>query len=161
MSDKPGKAGEPHPVALPVRYRPFGARLATAAAASVLTAAVVFLWLMLPSEVQDDFTLFERLTLIAFFIAVLVVLFGLYRSAAIADDDGLTVVNGYRTHHYPWAEVVRVSLSPHRPWALIDLADGETMSVLAIQGSDGDRAVRSARELATVLAQQSRTSRND
>jgi hypothetical protein len=54
-----------------------------------------------------------------------------------------------------------VSLSPNRPWVLIDLADGETMSVLAIQGSDGERAVRHARELATVLAQQTRTPRND
>jgi PH (Pleckstrin Homology) domain-containing protein len=154
-------SGQPDMISLPRRYRPFGARLATAAAGSVLTGAVVFLWLMLPGEVQDDFTVFERGTLIAFFIAVLVILFAVYRSSATADEDGLTVVNGYRTHRYRWAEIVRVSLSPNRPWALIDLADGETMSLLAIQGSDGDRAVRNARELATVLAQQSRTSRND
>jgi hypothetical protein len=154
-------SGQPDMISLPRHYRPFGARLATAAAGSVLTGAVVFLWLMLPGEVQDDFTVFERGTLIAFFIAVLVILFAVYRSSATADEDGLTVVNGYRTHRYRWAEIVRVSLSPNRPWALIDLADGETMSLLAIQGSDGDRAVRNARELATVLAQQSRTSRND
>ena len=126
-----------------------------------MTAAIAFLWLMLPGEVQDDFTAFELITLVAFFVAVLVVLFAVYRSSATADEDGLTVVNGYRTHRYRWAEIVRVSLSPNRPWALIDLADGETMSVLAIQGSDGERAVRSARELAAVLAQQTRTTRND
>jgi hypothetical protein len=151
----------PDDIALPTRYRPFGARLAAAAAGIVLTGAVAFLWLMLPGEVQDDFTAFERGTLIAFFLAMLVVLFAVYRSSATADADDLTVVNGYRTHHYGWAQIVRVSLSPNRPWALIDLADGETMSVLAIQGSDGERAVRSARELATVLAQQTRTARND
>jgi hypothetical protein len=149
------------PIALPTRYRPFGARLAAGAAGIVLTGAIAFLWLMLPGEVQDDFTVFERLTLIAFFLAVLVVLFAVYRSSATADEDGLTVVNGYRTHRYGWPEIVRVSLSPNRPWALIDLADGETMSVLAIQGSDGERAVRDVRQLATVLAQQSRTSRDD
>jgi hypothetical protein len=154
-------SGQPDLIALPRRYRPFGARLATAAAGIVLTGAIAFLWLMLPGEVQDDFTLFERVTLIAFFLAVLVVLFAVHRSSATADEDGLTVVNGYRTHRYRWAEVVRVSLSPNRPWALLDLADGETMSVLAIQGSDGERAVRNARELATVLAQQSQTSRDD
>jgi hypothetical protein len=148
-------------IALPTRYRPFGARLAAGAAGVVLTGAVAFLWLMLPSEVQADFTGFERATLIGFFLAVLVVLFAVYRSSATADESGLTVVNGYRTHRYGWAEIVRVSLSPNRPWVLIDLADGETMSVLAIQGSDGARAVRNARELATVLAQQTRTPRND
>jgi hypothetical protein len=135
--------------------------LAAGAAGIVLTAAVAFLWLMLPSEVQADFTVFERVTLIAFFVAVLAVLYAVYRSAALADEDGLTVVNGYRTHRYRWAEIVRVSLSPHRPWAMLDLADGQTMSLLAIQGSDGERAVRAARELAALLAQQSRTSRND
>jgi hypothetical protein len=148
-------------IALPTRYRPFGARLAAGAAGVVLTGAVAFLWLMLPGEVQDDFTVFERATLVGFFAAMLVVLFAVYRSSATADKEGLTVVNGYRTHRYGWAEIVRVSLSPSRPWALIDLADGETMSLLAIQGSDGERAVRNARELAAVLAQQSRTSRND
>jgi hypothetical protein len=153
--------GSPEKISLPTSYRPLGARLATAAAGVVLTAAVVFLWLMLPDVVQADFTPFEKLTLIGFFVAVLVILFAVYRSAAIADEDGLTVVNGYRTHRYRWAEIVRVTLSPHRPWALIDLADGGTMSVLAIQGSDGERAVRNARELAAVLEQQTRTSRND
>jgi hypothetical protein len=154
-------SGQPDLIALPTRYRPFGARLATAAAGTVLTGAIVFLWLMLPHEVQDDFTAFELATLVAFFAAVLVVLFAVYRSSATADEDGLTVVNGYRTHRYRWAEVVRVSMSPNRPWALIDLADGETMSVLAIQGSDGERAVRNVRELARILAQQSQTSRDD
>jgi hypothetical protein len=157
----PGEPDLPDRIALPARYRPFGIRIATAAAAVVLTAAMVFLWLMLPSEVQDAFTVFERLTLVFFLVVVLAVLFGLYRSVAIADGDGLTVVNGYRRHWYPWAEVVRVSLLPHRPWATIDLADGDTKPLIAIQGSDGDRAVRSVRELAAVLAQQSRTPRND
>jgi hypothetical protein len=157
----PEQPHKPNEVALPRHYRPFGARLATAAAGIVLTAAVVFLWLMLPDEVQADFTVFERVTLVAFFLAVLVVLFAVYRSSATADEDGLTVVNGYRTHRYAWAEIVRVSLSPNRPWALMDLDDGETMAILAIQGSDGERAVRSARELAAVLEQQTRTTRND
>jgi hypothetical protein len=153
--------GQPDKISLPTRYRPFGARLAAAAAGIVLTAAVCFLWLMLPAEIQADFTAFDRLTLLGFFVAMLVVLFAVGRSSATADEDGLTVVNGYRTHRYRWAEIVKVSLSAHRPWALIDLADGETMSVLAIQGSDGDRAVRSVRELAKVLAQQTQTPRND
>jgi hypothetical protein len=148
-------------IPLPAVYRPFGARIAAAAAAIVLVCAVAFLWMMLPAEVQADFTTFDRVTLLAFFLAILVVLYGLYRSSATADEDGLTIVNGYRTHRYGWAEVVRVSLSRNRPWALIDLDDGETLSVLAIQTSDGRRAVASARELAQVLAQQTHTARDD
>src|SRR4051812_37324035 len=74
-------------IALPTRYRPFGARLAAGAAGVVLTGAVAFLWLMLPGEVQDDFTVFERATLVGFFVAMLVVLFAVYRSSATADKD--------------------------------------------------------------------------
>lgn len=143
------------PVDLPRRYRPFGARIATATAAAVLVAAMSFLWLMLPGEVQDDFTLFQRLTLLLFFAAVLVVLYGIFRMSALADDDGLLVVNGYRTHRHEWAELVRISLSQNRPWALIDLSDGTTVAVMAIQTADGERGMAQARELAALIAARS------
>lgn len=107
---------------------------------------------MLSAQVRADFSLSQRLTLIGFLAAVFVGLYGVYRTSARGDSTGLTVVNGYRVHRYDWAEIVRVSLGPHRPWALLDLADGSTASVMAIQSADKALASRSVRELAAVLA---------
>ena len=61
------------------------------------------------------------------------------------------MVNGYKRHVYDWAQVVAVRLPQGAPWATLDLADGTTMSVLAIQGSDGDRARAAVRGLRTLI----------
>ncbi|MBA2560036.1 MAG: PH domain-containing protein [Propionibacteriales bacterium] len=145
----------PDPVALPRQYRPFGARIAAGIAAVVLVAAMALLWLMLPSRVRAEFGLAQRATLVAFFAAVLAVLYGMFRTSATADETGLVVTNFYKVRRFHWPEIVQISLSANRPWALLDLADGTAVSVMAIQSSDGDRAVRAARELAGVLAQRS------
>jgi hypothetical protein len=145
---------------LPHTYRPLGARIATAAAAGAIVFIVTVLWVALPGEVQDDFTTFQRITLVGFFVAVLVALNAIFRTRARADGRGLSVVNGYRRRDLEWSQIVRVSLTPNRPWALMDLDDGSTMSVMAIQSSDGDRAKRSARELAALIADQTRTDRD-
>ncbi len=149
------------PVNLPRRYRPLGARVAAGVAAVVLAAVVAFLWMMLPSGVRDEFSGFQRITLIAVFAAMLALLYGIFRTSALADQHGLTITNGYHVRRLDWPQIVRVSMSPHRPWALLDLADGTTVSVMAIQASDGARAARSARELAAVLIEHTRTDRDD
>jgi hypothetical protein len=150
----------PQPVALPRTYRPLGARLATVVAGTALTVAATVLWRLLTDDIRAQFTLGQRVTLLLIFAAILIVLNGVYRTAAIADDAGVTVVNGYRRHRFEWAEVVRVSLGTHRPWALLDLADGSAVAVMAIQSADGDRATRAVRELAVLLADHTRTERD-
>ena len=70
----------------------------------------------------------------------------------MADADRLVVVNGYRRREYEWAQVIAVRLPPGAPWVTLDLADGTTVSVMAIQGSDGDRARVALRELKSLVA---------
>jgi Bacterial PH domain len=159
-SDAAGAAYQPA-VTLPHTFRPLGARIATGAAAVTIVAAVTFLWVMLPSEVQDEFSLIQRLTLLVFFAAVLVLLNAIFRTSARASEDGLIVVNGYKRRELEWSQIVRISLTPNRPWALMDLDDGTTLSVMAIQTSDGARATRSARQLAVVIARHTRTERDE
>lgn len=141
---------------LPHTWRPVGARVVAAVAAVVLVGTLTVLWLLLPDSVQDRVSLFQRITLVVLFAAIVAPLHALFRTSASATEEGLTVVNGYRTRHLQWAELIGVSINPNRAWALLDLADGETLSVLAIQSSDGARASRSTRELAGVIAQRSR-----
>ena len=142
---------------LPRLYRPRGARIAAGVAAVTLVVAMAVLWLLLSADARAGFTVSQRITLLGFLAAHVAVLYAVYRTSARADANGLTVVNGYRVHRYEWAEVVRVSLGPHRPWALLDLADGSTASVMAIQSADKQLAARSVRELAWVLAHRSST----
>ncbi|MFC1416056.1 PH domain-containing protein [Streptacidiphilus cavernicola] len=77
-----------------------------------------------------------------------VVLLVLARPVARADRDGLTVVNFLRKRRLEWAEILGVNLRKGDPWVLLDLADGTTLAVVAIQPGSGLRqAVRAAREL--------------
>jgi Bacterial PH domain len=148
----------PEPLTLPRRYRPFGARIAAAVAAVVLVGFTAFIWLALPRSARATFGLAERLTVVVIYAAVLAVLNGMFRTSAHADDEGLTVTNGYVRRRFAWPQIVRISLGVGRPWALLDLADGTTVSVMAIQGSDGARADRATRDLKRVLAERSRPS---
>jgi hypothetical protein len=106
--------------------------------------------------VQSQFDWFQRGTLIVFFLAVLAVLYGVFRTRAEVSERGLGVTNGYRHYEFSWAEIVSISLTRHRPWALVDLADGSTRAVMALQTSDGPRATASAREIARMIDARSR-----
>ncbi len=148
-------------VGLPHTFRPLGVRVAAAMAAVALIVMMSLLWLLMSREVQDTFSTFQRITLVVVFGVMVALLYSLFRTSARADADGLTVVNGFRRRRLAWAQIVRVSLSANRPWALIDLDDGSTQSVMAIQSSDGDRARQAARSLAAIVAEQSGTEAND
>ena len=145
-------ASDGSPPRIPRTYRPVGARIAAASASAALVAAITLVWVRMPASVRADFTIPQRVTLLGFLLVGLALLYAIFRTAARADAEGLTIVNGYRLHRVTWPEVVRVSLSPSRPWALLDLADGTTLSVMALQTADGARGVRAARELAVMAA---------
>lgn len=145
-------ASEPSRVPeLPLRLRPLGVRIAAAVFGVVLVGTVVVVWLSLPQSAQDGFTLLQRITVAGIVLAALAIGYLLGRCRVDADEDGLTVVNGYRTHRLQWQQVVSVSLRPGNPWAVLDLNDGTTRSALGIQGSDGARAVRQARQLRALV----------
>lgn len=93
----------------------------------------------------------DRIGLIVIGLMVAGVLHLLARSRVTADDRGLTVVNGLRTHAYEWAEILAVSMPEGAPWPTLDLADGSTIPALGIQASDGSRARRAVAELTALV----------
>ena len=145
----------------PWTYRPLGARLAAGTVSVALLAAVTVMWLALPGEIRATFTPLQRATLLLVLGCVLAVLYGIFRTAVRADRDGLTVVNLYHRRRFEWAAIVAVSLRRGQPWAVVDVADGTTVPAMAIQGADGERAVRAVRELSALLAERTPTERND
>lgn len=139
------------PVALPHTWRPLGPRIAGIAGGLMLLFVLLATWVLLPQDIRDQFTVFQRLTLVVIIGLGGAAFHALTRSRVDATQEGLTVVNGYKVRRFEWAQVVAVHLPPGAPWATLDLDDGETCAAMGIQGSDGARAQRAVRELRALL----------
>jgi hypothetical protein len=136
---------------LPRTWRPLGVRLAVTFFGVLLVLVCGFAWFGFSEDVRDRFTLFQRGTLV--FLGALFgsVGWALGRSRVVAEPDRLVVVNGFRRRSWSWAEVVAIRLPRGAPWAILDLADGTTASVMALQATDGDRALAAVREVRALL----------
>ena len=145
------------PSSLPTTFRPFGVRVAAIAFGVLLFGVTAAMWLTFPDRVRDAFTVSQRLTVLVMLGIALVIGHALSRCRVDADEDGLLVVNGYRSHRLAWAQVVAVRMLPGNPWVSLDLADGTSLSALGIQGSDGNRAQRQVRALRAMIDARSAT----
>jgi hypothetical protein len=131
------------PPALPVTFRPGRTRAVLlvlgCAAFGVLTAVALLLDPLGPGE---------RATFVvtgALFLGLSVLL---SRPHAVADEQGLTVVNLTTRRRLAWAEIVQVNLRAGDPWVQLDLADGTCLAVMGIQpGIARERAIADARAL--------------
>ncbi len=104
---------------------------------------------------------YDRLGVLLVSAAIGVMLWRFARLAALPGEDGLVVRNLSGDRALAWAEVVQVRFGGGHPWVTLDLADGESLAVMAIQRADGPRADADARRLATLVALHSHTERND
>jgi hypothetical protein len=151
------------PVEVPALPRTWRARFGLIVAvvmAVVLVVTGVGIWVALPAPARADFSPVHVVTLL---VVLLALLYGLYRLARIrleVDEQGLTIVNLVRSRRLEWAQVLNVNLGPSDPWVQLDLDDGTTVPVMAIQSADGRRARKAAQELAALVAARTRTPRN-
>ena len=129
-------------------YRPGGARIVAYGVAAVLTVVVVAIGMALPDVVV--WTPPQLFTLGLIGLGILAALHGIGRSFVRVDDDGLTVVNGYRRHRLKWSDVQAIVMKRGAPWPTAILAGTDERSVIlfAIQGSDGEVARKAAADLA-------------
>jgi hypothetical protein len=147
--------------ALPKTWRPRRARIVAFAIAVVVMVVLVVVAILLPSGGGRPFGLFDRIGIVAVGAVVAGFLVRQGSVRLIADEHGLDVVNLFRRRRLEWAEVLGVSLRPGDPWLLLDLSDGETLAAMGIQASDGPAAAVAAREVAALVADRSRTPRDD
>jgi hypothetical protein len=148
-------------VTLPHTWRPYGARVAAVVLGGLLLVLAIVVWLALGDDLRSRFTVLQRVTLVGLGGLAFVAWYALMRCRVSADEHGVTVVNGYRRRAFEWSQVVGVNLRRGAPWAGMDLSDGTSISMVAIQGSDGQRAVRAVRQLRHLVAEQSHTDRDD
>ena len=132
------------PPRLPTSWRP----LLTRAVLLVLALLSLGFFCTIAALGPADWHRHDRVGLGLAGLLFALVLVLLARPVARADREGLTVVNFVRRRRLEWAEILGVNLRRGDPWVLLDLADGGTLAVVAIQPGSGLRqAVRAAREL--------------
>lgn len=131
--------------------RPFWLRIVGRALAVGFVIFAVVGWFAFPATIRALVTPFQLGTLIAILVAMIAVIIIATASSVTADPDGLTVRNGVRRHRVGWDRVHKIILRDGDPWAfaLLVPADGtpfeadldaERLSLMGIQGHDGDRA---------------------
>lgn len=128
-------------------WRPRRVRTISYALALVVVTGMVVLAAAMPST----WGLGDRIGFVVIGLIVAGILHILARSRVTADDRGLVLVNGLRTHEFEWAEVLGVSMTVGAPWPTLDLADGSTVPAMGIQASDGDRAHRAVADLLALI----------
>ena len=146
---------------LPRTFRPLGVRLAIYVLGAMLVLVCAVIWYAFPPSIQAEFTAFQKLTVLGLGAMFYAAGYALARSRVVARPEGITVVNGYRTRRFEWAEVLAITLKPGSPWAVLDLADGTSVPAMGIQGSDGSRAMRQVRDVRALVERFSRTEKDD
>lgn len=132
--------------------RSIGARIVAYVAGACLVAIFVAIAVALPPEIREAFTVSQVVTLVLMLLATLAVLVGIARSSVQAGADGVQVLNGYRRHHVPWSQIRGIGFGRGSPWATLVLDDDRSIMMLAIQGSDGQRARDAVSQLRQDLA---------
>lgn len=140
---------------IPKTWRPFGTRLVGGAAMFALIATCVGTWFAFPPDIREKFTAFQIITILVLCGMAFTVWLALVRSRVTATSEGLTVVNGFKRRDYEWAQLITANLRRGAPWAHLDLSDGETIPMMGIQGSDGDRAIKAVRQVRALIREHS------
>ena len=114
----------------------------------VLLVAAWAGWRALPPDIQQLFNGAQVATLVLFVLVMLGVMLGVGLSHIRADDEGLLIRNGLRTHRIAWQQIEGFRFTAHDPWAYVLVAeDPGSRPLMAVQRVDGARARRFVAEL--------------
>jgi hypothetical protein len=150
-SDPSSKPSGSLDVSLPHTFRPVGVRVAIYGLGGLLALTAVVMWFAFPPEIRAQFTPLQVATVIGLGLMFYAAGYALARSRVVAREDGLTVVNGYKSRRFEWNEVLAITLRQGSPWAVLDLSDGTSVPAMGIQGSDGLRATRQVAQVRALV----------
>lgn len=152
---------EPRRPALDDVFRPRAARVVTGALAVVVALATALLIVLLSTTGVEGWTTADLGGIALVGLAIVGFLWRQATVSATPTPEGLRVRNLASTRTVAWAEIVWVRFGEGRPWVQLDLDDGDTLAVMGVQRSDGERARREAKRLSTLVAVRQRTARGD
>lgn len=127
-------------------FRPRRARLVAVSVAVVSVLLFGAVGALVPAAGAAD-----RLGIAGFGVAVAWFMWRYASLAAVPSETGLRVRNLLTTRDLDWAEIVDVHLVVGAPWVTLDLDDGDTLAVMAIQKADGAYGRAEASRLAGLV----------
>ncbi|MFB9953842.1 PH domain-containing protein [Cellulomonas denverensis] len=149
-----------HP-GLSAPFRPRAARWVSGVLAALVAVGTVLLLVLLPGTGLSGYGTLDRT---GFALLGIGIVWFCWRQAtvrAVPQSSGLRVRNLATTRTVEWAAIVSIRFGQGQPWVQLDLSDGDTLAVMGIQRADGQFAEQEARQLATLVAQRTRTARDD
>ncbi|MDE9366027.1 PH domain-containing protein [Luteipulveratus sp. YIM 133132] len=132
-------------------FRPRRGRVVPVVVAVISVLVFTVVALTIPGKGSVGWSTPDRVMLIGFGLLFGAGLLRFAQVRAVPSREGLLVRNLLSERRVEWAQVVNVQFGGGSPWAVLELDDTDTLAVMAIQRSDGDRAVQEARRLAALV----------
>ncbi len=130
-------------------FRPQRGRLVAIGFAVVAVLVFGVVAMAMPGDKQGgNWKLGDRLMLLGLGVAIAALLIRYARIVATPTETGLRVRNLFLTRTIPWSEIEAIRFGGGEPWVTLDLTDGDSIAVMAIQRADGPRGVDEAQRLA-------------
>lgn len=133
-------------------FRPIRARRVAWSVCVVQGFVLVVVALTLPWSGPAAFGPADRIGVVAVGGLVGWMLYRFAQVRAVPTETGLVVHNLLRSTDLQWAQVVAVRFGGGNPWVTLDLSDGESLAVMAIQRADGPAGQGEAQRLSTLVA---------
>ncbi len=138
-----------------LRVRPRRIRVVVWIAAPLVVVVCTLLALGLRGSFNDTGAAFETADQVAMVVLGVLAALGLLifaRPWVEADAAGVRVRNLLGYYDLPWDEVRAIRFNRGVPWVTLELADDEVVSVLAVQATDKEHAIRAVRGLRALHA---------
>jgi hypothetical protein len=144
---------DPGPVP-PVTARPQRLRIVCWVSAAVVVAICTAIATALRGKTEGGgaFNTGDQIAMVVLGLLVAAGVLAFTRPRVSADENGIRIRNVIGGYELPWAVVRHVTFTEHSPWASLELADDETVPVMAVQAVDKDYAIAAVRGLRALLA---------
>lgn len=152
MTPQPDSPSQPDPGS--DAWAPFRPRRGrTVALGVVWTSLIVFgvIAVVMPTQVDGRWGLGDRVMFFGLGVAVALIAWRYASIVAVPSRAGLVVRNLVLTRTLAWPEVVGIQFGGGEPWVTLDLEDGDSVAVMAIQKADGAVSGREASRLAALI----------
>lgn len=133
---------------------PFRPKRGRAVALGVVwTSLAVFgvIAVVMPAQAGGRWGVGDRLMFFGLGVAIAFVAWRYASIVAVPSREGLVVRNLVLTRSLEWPEIVAIQFGGGEPWVTLDLEEGDTVAVMAIQKADGPVAGREASRLAALV----------
>ena len=125
------------------------------------TVALVVAWsslvvfgviaVVMPAQADGRWGIGDRLMFFGLGVALALIAWRYASIVAVPSRAGIVVRNLMLTRTLTWPEVVGIQFGGGEPWVTLDLEDGDSVAVMAIQKADGPVAGREASRLAALI----------